>query len=408
MEIKLRTGVWLFFSLVVIVLLLQATHPSWYWHLHTDINVYFARASYFLNNKGLVGLVGNEYQPGALFFFIALSPILLIISTFKAYLLMVFAANILLLGLLSLLYKKVENIFLFLLILLLTGPIVLARFDIFVMCLLVASFFFWKREKHILATLLLAIAALVKIFPAVLVPYYLILTFKNRGIKETLNILLVFLAGYFGFLIIFTLLFRAPLSILFESFKFLSKAPIHTESVWGTAMTLIAKLGTGSYAKGTGAWGIFGIDPSYTVGPLNFYNYFWIFSVVLFYVWLFPKLKKDSGFDVRICIVAIMLFLVFSKIIHHQYTLWFMLLFPLLNIKYLLTQTRDLINLFLILLMTSINQYIYPLNYTNFISGFYADGSYSYLFWLATLRNILLILILARLFIEVRESFKIH
>ena len=48
----------------------QANHDGWIGHLRIDPVVYQARASAFLDSGSWAGLGTNEYQPGALWFFV--------------------------------------------------------------------------------------------------------------------------------------------------------------------------------------------------------------------------------------------------------------------------------------------------------------------------------------------------
>ena len=156
---------------------------------------------------------------------------------------------------------------------------------------------------------------------------------------------------------------------------------------------------TNEYARGQGSVGIFGITPKATIGPLPFYNSFWIFALGFFYLWLTFKLRPTSQFDIRIPIVILLLFLVTSKILTPQYILWFALLVPL--IKPSESRKNSLINLFLLLLTLFLSQYIYPLQYNGLLGIFYATGKMAFLFWILALRNLLLVILLFRYIREI-------
>lgn len=394
-------------ALTIIVLFLLAQHPWWSGHLHTDVDVYFQRVDYFLQNGSFENLIGNEYQPGALIFFLAISPILWLQKSITTYQLGLFIVNVWLIIVLAILYKSYgnfKNVILLSLILLLTGPIVLFRFDLYVMTIVIFSIYLWKKNFQTLAIVFLCYASFVKIFPVIFLPYYLIIAYKNRGLKQTVKILQVYLVSYFVYLGIFSVATGMKPSQIMASFGFIANTPVHTESLWGTLTTLIWMVTTGEFAKGAGSWGIFGIASEFQIGPLWFYNYFWIIPIGLFYLWIFYKMKKNEAkFDVSVCLLVALLFLLFSKILHHQYTLWFMLLIPLLDVKLLLIQARWVIFLFLTLLASILHQYVYPLHYTEWIFNFYTTGSYSYLFWLIALRNGIFIFLAVILLVELRN-----
>ena len=392
-------------ALTIIVLLLQTTLPFWSEHLQTDVNVYFWRVQYLVEHGNFTKLSGNEYQPGALFFFALLSPILLLKNSADSFTLALFIVNIFLIGALALLYFRFgdgRNILLFSLILLLSGPIVFYRFELFVMVLVVFSLYLWQK-KHALfwSALFLGLATMVKVFPIVLLPYYCLIAYKNKNLPMLLSILSGFAIGFGGFLLLFMLVFQAPLSIFSSSLVFL-RSPVHTESLWGVLLTLIPKLTAGIYAKGAGSLGIFGIAPEFQIGPLWFYNNFWILPMSLFYLW-YSKSRQthDLNLDLRIVIGVILLFLTFAKILHHQYTLWFMLLLPLLNIDQIFKNSFWVVNIFVILVMSLLHQYIYPLNFYTFIGEFYTYGTREYLFWMIVARNVLLVWVCLRIVINV-------
>lgn len=400
MNLKFAANLTLFLTIIVILLL--GLHPAWYEHLHTDINDYVYRVNYFLTNGSFNNLPGNDDPPGALFF-LALVHFVLPLSdplkiTFSSYLWKLFAVNIILILSLAYLYKKytknIKSLFVFSLILLATGPIVLFRFDLFVAILVVLSLYFLKHRKIFFAALLLGAGAIVKIYPLLLLPYLMISQYQKEKVYGVLKTSLSFIAGYLVFLILVTMVLDISSSSIISSFHFLSQRPVHTESAWGTSLTLFAKITTGDWAQGLGGWGVFGISPSYVIGPPFFYNYFWIVPVGVWYLWIFTRKLDNKSADIKIPIATIILFLIFSKVIHHQYLLWFMLLLPLIDPNLFFKKTKWFIILTLVIFTTFINQYVYPLNYSNWMFGFYANGSYQYLFWLIFLRNILLVVIL--------------
>lgn len=389
--------------LVLSIIVLLAYHPAWFLHLHTDINVYLARTRYFLNHGDFVGLVGNEYQPGALIFFIAISPFLLINDSLGFFIIGLFLVNISLIFILAYLYKKysdIKNIFFFALILFFTGPIALYRFDLYVMTMVITSFYLFGKNSWNFSSAILAYASFIKIFPIIFLPYYLIIASKNNGYKAALKVLSVYFISYLAYLSIFSVVFGMKFSQIISSFDFIANTPVHTESLWGTLTSLYWML-SGESVKGLGSWGIFGISPNYQIGPLWFYNYFWMLPIFLFYLWL--SLRKNIKFDIKVCITVVLLFLLFSKILHHQYTLWFMLLLPLLNFNLFLKDKRFLVLFFLVLEMTFLNQFVYPLHYSQWVFELYLNGKHSYLFWLITLRNLVLVTSSIFFFIQIKN-----
>ncbi|MBI2021828.1 DUF2029 domain-containing protein [Candidatus Daviesbacteria bacterium] len=401
MERKLAIG--LFLLLALIVLIFQARHPAWFTHISTDLYVYFDRATFFVKNLNLTNLKDNEHLPGAILLFISAAPALLINYSFYSYTWGFILVNLLLI--LAIVYltakfTRLENVVVLTLILLFTGPIIFFRFDLLVVFLVILSFYFFTKEKISLAAIFLSAATLVKIYPIIFLPYLMFLTIY-KGWNQTLRMFLVYSFGVIFLLFAYMFVFQIPWENINYSLNFHVLKPVHTESIWATLITLYTTLTTKTYPEVIGAWGINGFAPQYWFAPLWFYNYIWVVPVGLMYLWLFLNRRKTKGsFDLRFCLIIVLLFLIFSKVLSHQYLLWYMLLVPLLDLKLLLTKIW-IFNIFLILLTTFIHQYIYPLNYSQLLGDFYGQmGRSAHLFWINTLGNLILIILFISQFIE--------
>lgn len=396
-DLKLLT----IFSLILVMsaLLLQAFDVNWQYHLRVDIDgQYMSHARHFLKNHNLNSLGYNEYQPGAILFFVALSPVLLLINSADIYLVALILVNLFLIFIMSFIYKNfsgVLGLFIFLLIILLTGPIALYRFDLFTFLFILLAVWMWQKSHLSASFFFLGIATMIKIYPALLVPYLIIISYKNNlGMEKLASHFFAFFGGVISIILVYLIIFQGNLAEVISAFVIHSRKPVHIESIWGSLLTIFSKLTTGSYALGRGDVGIFGIAKEYTVGSLHFYNYFWILILGFFYLILFLKLKKNTKIDFRICLSLILLFLVFSKILAPQYTLWFTLFFPLFKIS---LKGKWLVDFFLILTIAFLSQYIYPLRYNELLAGFYSQGTFVNLFYLLALRNLMLCILLYRM-----------
>lgn len=390
-----RSIAWLFLGLTLVVLIFEALHPAWSYHLRVDADgFYYSRATYFLTHHNLTGLGYNEYQPGAVAFFIALSPALLLSDSRDMYVAALIVMNVLLSLALAGLYKRTTGsdlaVALFAALLLFTGPIVLYRFDLLVGLFMVGAIYCWQKDRPYTAMLLLSSATVMKIYPAFLVPYFLWLAYRQQGWERAFQYVAVFTLGVAGLIAAYAIAFTVPPSQLVADLSIHSLKPVHAESVWATALGWWSKLTTGEFARGQGAFGIFGIDPAAVIGPIGFYNYFWIVPLGLFYGWLFRRAKPHALFDPAICLLIVLLFLIFSKILTPQYLLWFMFFIPLLPAAVQL-RPPALVLVTLVLLVTFLSQYLYPLSYNDLLGGFYTTGQPVWLFIVLTIRNILLI-----------------
>lgn len=393
-------------TLVLIFNLYLAHKPQFYTHLQTDIVTYYYRSSHFHEFGSYFALERNEYQPGALTLFAFLSQFLRISSDFFFFKNLVFAVNIAFSFLLLFLYKKIRgwnSIFMFSLILLFTGPIFLFRFDLYVMVFIIASYYFWLKKREGLSLLFLGWAALTKIFPIIFLPYYLILSYKKGGFLASFKTAFKYFSFTLVSLLIFMWIFKFDLQALVSSWDFLAHVPVNTESVWGNLLSLYSVVFRGRMARGLGDWGTFGIAPSDTIGPLWFYTLVSFLVVSVFYLLVFIR-GKIQKFDIKIPLTVILTYIVFSRVIHHQYTLWYMLLLPLINSRSFQNNRRWRIILILTCISSLLFIYIYPLHFSEVVSGVYYSGTSMYLFFINLLRNMLLIILWLMVVTEVFKN----
>lgn len=389
---------YLFLLAVLAINLFLAVQAAWQVHLHTDVNVYFDRVSYFLGHGSFAGLFNNEYLPGALAFLLAISSPLLVKNNYEVYTLTLFGANILLVLVLAGIYRKsgaAGGPVVLGLILLFTGPIFLYRFDLYVMLLVIGALFARKKGKNGIALFLLSLGTLTKIFPVILLPYFLMLTGKNRGRAAAVKDLGIFAA----WIIVMAAGLSAVLGINFAQLDstrhFLAQIPVHTESTWAVLLGIGAIL-RGGFLRGQGAWGTYGVAPEFTPWPLWFFAGAGFAAVGLIYLLIWRRIKKGDGVDVRAAMIVILTFLLFSRVLNHQYLLWFMLLLPMMSsAKWRTVSWR--INLGLVLAATLLNQIVYPLNYTPWMNELFSGGQKQYLFWLVAVRTALLFAVLVRI-----------
>lgn len=382
-------------ALVIIALLVQANIFAWKYHLQVDVDgQYFSIARAFADDLSLKNLGYNEYLPGAVLFFTLLSPVLAFSQNPEHFHLFLFSINILLIVALALIYKKaVGNIgvLTFLLLLFAGGPIIFYRFELYISLVLILSLFIWSKGKEGLSFFLLGVGASIKIFPVLLLPYFLFLSMKKHGLKKTLSNLFLFLTGALTPIFIYLSL-NGSIPSIKSALEIHAKKPVHIESIWATLLTLHSKFSTGLYAQGQGEWGIFGIAKAATIGPLFFYNYFWVVALFIVYVFVWRKIRQGEPYSHLMAAVIILIFLITSKILTGQYLYWLALVFPLIvPVK----KTWWKITLIVIVEVFLITQFIYPLHYNELLGCFYQVGACEEYFWILALRNSLLVVLAA-------------
>ncbi len=394
----LRTLILLF---VVCILLWAAYRPCWMRHLRTDIDSqHISNARYFLEHGNFSSPEYNEYQPGAVIFFLILSPLLLIENSNDFYLQSLFFLNILLIFILAFAYRRMKGVryhWDYILILLAAGPIVFYRFDLFVILLVILTIDLRNRGKGGWGLFLLGAGTLTKIYPAVLLPYFVLTSWKKSGLRTAMKEGAGFLCGL-GLLLPYMLFLKVPFAELLESLKIQSMKTVHIESLWGTFLTLMPRIMSGSFAQdGVDIFGIVGVSRQCMIGPLWFYNYFWMLPLAVFYVWFSLKVTDRTRYTIYQPMFILLLFLVFSKILAPQYILWFALLFPLVvTPAEFVSKKRRRTDFIIVLVVLALSQYIYPLRYSELIDGFYFRGEYPHLFYILLFRNVLLVVLLFR------------
>lgn len=398
MSLNSFKSIWFLITITILILVFLVTlayNQSWRYHLDVDVwGFYYPRLLNFLQTFSFAGIGENEYFPGAMFFFLVPGFALLFgPSNASTYLTGLIAVNILIVVILLYIYRKHNffSPFIFLTILLFAGPIFFFRHDLYVSLVVILSLLLWKSRKMNFAALILGIAAGIKIYPLLILPYFLILSFKNYNLRKTVEIFIMFICG--AFLIFGTYLFLGSSTRDFlDTIQLNSLKPVHVESVWGSLLTILSKIISGQWALGKGEHGIFGIDPHYIFLPLNFYNYFWLLPLGVFYVSLYKRIGKNGELTIEIVFLIVLLFIIFSKILAGQYFFWFLTLFPLFKYRQKV-ETRFLISFVIILAIVLLTQYIYPLHYNELLGAFYVSGGQVQYFYALLIRNIFLLIL---------------
>lgn len=382
---------------VSLLLIVQAKHKEWMFHLTTDVNgFYHQRASYFFENKTMEGVGKNEYMPGALAFFVLLSPIFLIEYSREAYMNALIGINVGLFALWAFLVNKKAGILGWTALLLMaafSGSIVLYRFEFFVMLFVVWALHLFGNKRWLRSHFVLGVATMIKIFPLIILPYTLILSIKKKGWVVGAKNLISFGLGVLIVLGFGMVVFDLGPSQVWKDMQIHAQKPVHVESVAGNVLTLRRRLMEGEFLQSEGKGGIVGIRSDHTVGPLWIYNYMWIWPWLFYVFLLWFRLDKKSMLDYRIVMGLVGLFLVFSKILTPQYLLWMGLLFPFIqiNIKKKEEVFVWLKELMVWILLVGLGQLIYPLYYNALIGIFFQTGKMVWIFALLVFRNMLLI-----------------
>lgn len=393
----------LFFLIFTVGLLWYlAFHRAWHDHLAIDFGFYHYIVASFWSRAGSFGdMSKNSYLPGSLFFF--LLPGLSILRDHTNWPLFVqtfMYTNVFLIVTHCVLYWKFSRQapFIFLILLLSAGPMILFRHELFPSLLTLLSLYLWQKDHKSISSLILGLGTATKIYPGLIFPYFLIILFKNREWKEIFKDSALFLLGVIYPFVIYLLLGSDPYGLV-QTLSFNTTKPVHIESFWASIITVWTKITTGSFALGeANKNGIWGIAPQYLPVPLSIFNYLWLVPIAIIYLIVLFRVPKNSPFRFEIPFILVLSFVLFAKLTTPQYLYWFVLLLPLINQKIF----RLLALSSLIMLLT---QDIYPLRYNDLVWNFYTNGSHPETFYLLLTRNFLLF---GLFIISLRELLKSH
>jgi hypothetical protein len=349
-------------------------------HLLYDVSVYYIRSIHFYDHLSLQG-VPNEYLPVATAYFMAYSPIFMSGNSLELFERFFTLGNCLLLILLGFIIKKNKGYLALLIysgLLLCAGPIVLYRFEVLVILAMILAILRFQKHDYLSSSMLLAVGTMTKLYPVLLLPYFLILAFKQKGIKTALTYLATFLLTVAGVTLLYFIISQTSLTELVFSLDFHKDKPVGLESPLAALHHLYYYLQTGLGTSIVARHNTWGVDDAYLLLPMPVLTYLWLIPVVGMYLWLlFSKTKQVSFLFI---ITFLSSFFIFSKLFTPQYWLWVLFLLPFLNVH----KSKLLWAIvFSSSIATAITQFIYPLHYFDFLGFFYSqDKNFEYLFWI--------------------------
>ena len=356
-------------AFVLFVLLLQAQHPLWATHLSSDIGVFAQRVGTFLSAGSWAGLHGNEYQPGALFFFLV--PYLLTASG-MSYLSAFFLINAVLLVLHVVILRRLGGAtvaWLGLLLFLAAGPISVFRFELLVSLLVLLAFVAWSRERSRTAGILLGLATMVKVYPLVLLPLFLRASKPTRGNGTFLRVLMGFGLGVVIVLAAFSLT-GGSTGALIDSLTYHARKPVSVFSVLG-GVALIADTLRGALPNAVNTYGIHGLLLGRPVGLLTTVGL--LVSLVLLAV-MRPRVaaleERRAPWMILLILGVLTSLVVWPTGFQPQYLLWplaFTALLPVVGLPW--SRVVRLVGAHAVALISI--QFLYPVKFSEFLSLLY-------------------------------------
>jgi len=379
---------------VLLIVFCQAQMPQWQWHLQVDIVTFHNRAMHFLSTGSWAQMGYNEYQPGALWFFVLIGKLTNNPGNYGAFLGTFILANVFLIIAHFVFFSRVAHKYapiLFSLLVLATGPILLFRFELIVSLLVLVAWQLFQRKKYGWSAFTLALGTSIKLYPAILFPLLIFDLLIKKNWRLIIVTVLAFAAGIALPLLSF-FLFGGDFGGFLTSIKVHSLKAVGVEGLWGNLVAFM-NAGFGSSFDVTRAYGVYGITPGSSLLSIENLNRLPIIITAILLVVIGWFYRKKGYNEVGLAFIVIFVFTLLGKVLNPQYLWWFLIFLPYLSLKWFskIGWATIYIMAFLSLALTQI---IYPLNYDAFLDWFKAPIDASQFLALLSLRNLLLLIIL--------------
>jgi uncharacterized membrane protein len=236
------------------------------------------------------------------------------------------------------------------------GPILGEQFDIFPAVLTLLSLYFFWLGKDKTSWLLLALGTMLKIFPIVIAPIFLLIYLRNHQYNRIWKGIITF--GLTCLIVLSPFLFYSP-SSLSNLLNYHAARGIQLESLYSSLLLIGNKMGIISVKPdfSAGSWNVVGQGSEIMA---NLSTYLIIAGLVTVYGFIYGRIKPGKSQFSRIgaySLLAVLVLLSFSKVLSPQYLIWLLPLVPLLFIHW-----RNVI-LMVFILIGIMTYSIFPLRY---------------------------------------------
>jgi len=393
-EKNLKVLGWVLLAFVLVVVFWQAQMPQWRHHLEADPITFHNRTIHFLTTSSWAEMGYNEYQPGALWFFVLIGKLAGNGANYSAFLKTLVLANILLIIAHFVFFSRYSHKYapiLFSLLVLAAGPILLFRFELIVSLLVLVAWHLFQQKKYGWSAFMLALGTSVKLYPAILFPLLILDILLRKNWRKISVTVLAFVAGITLPLLSFFLL-GGDFGGFLRSLEVHSLKPVGIEGLWGNLLAFM-NMGFGSSFNVSPGYGVYGITPSSSLLSIDNLNKLPIIITIILLAIIGWFYRKRGYREVGLAFIVIFVFTFLGKVLNPQYLWWFLVFLPLLPLKWFskIGWATIYIMAFGSLIMT---QVIYPLNYNAFLEWFKAPIAASGFLVLLSSRNLLLFIIL--------------
>lgn len=228
--------------------------------------------------------------------------------------------------------KNRYSLFIYVLILIaVCNLMIYDRNDVFAVMFITLAFYLYLKDKHWLAAICIACAAMIKIYPIIFVPVFMILFLSKKDWRNTIQFVLI--SGLTCLLMELPFIIIDP-STAFSWVTYHSGRGLQAEGVVSSFIMMINLfvpcIEGGIYLDDSKSVTLHGALPDAVASCMD---YILIIAMIAALIWMLYRVCKAQNKDhfrtlAMMGLIMVMTFITFSKVYSAQYSLWILTLIP--------------------------------------------------------------------------------
>jgi hypothetical protein len=381
---------WLLLPAVLGILVFQAYHPLWRSHLQVDVVTFQLRAAHFLDTGSWANLGYNEYQPGALWFFVLLGRLTPAVHSFDAFLTATVLGNAALLAAHFVFFARFGPRYapvVFLVLALAAGPILFFRFELLVSLIVLVAWLLHRYRAFSTAAFLIGVAVAIKVYPGVLLPFVLLAAARERisiGVQAGGAFVLGAAIPALSYLAL-----GGSGTALLEALRFHQLKPVGLEGVVGTSIMLLQWV-VDVPLRITPGFGVHGFTSDLPLLSNSVLEMLWVFPAGLLFLGIAWRFWRRGLAHPAFAFGLLLVFVILAKVLNPQYLWWFVVFLPWIPRAWWGTlRWRAVVAVSVASLVMT--QVVYPVYYSEYLAWFQGAFDSPLPFYAGLLRNLLLL-----------------